>query len=286
MRFIDIKFSQRNAKPGDCISGVVVVETDKAFECNRVILKLKGKERTEMGSGDSRITDDVIHLQGKIELCEATEIPIGKSEFPFKFKLDNELPPTYSGYGGFIEYSAEAVVEMDWAIDPKMTRRFRVLPIQPAYIPEADGYNPMNKDLDVLHVELLSDILRMKQGLPVRFMVDEHSRVNGVRLEIRRKEHIKCRSRNGTHDVVITKKFIPLTTGDFHRWREEIMGKGWQRVPFESKLVRTSYFLKVVLEMKWELDPNVSFKIRISGEKPEETVNDILESIELDLGFI
>lgn len=285
MRCVDIKFSQRNAVPGDNISGMVVLETDKNFECNRIILKLRGKERTQMGSGDTRIIDEVIHLQGKIDLCETTEIPVGKSEFPFNFKLDKGLPPTYSGYGSSIEYSAEAVVEMDWAIDPKMKRRFRVLPIQPPYIPETDGYNPKNKDLDVLHIELLSDILRMKQGILIRFMVEEHSRVNGVRLEIRRREHIKCRSREATHDVTITKKFIPLTYGDFHRWREETVGKGWRRVPFKSKLVGTSYILKVVLEMKWELDPHVSFEIKISGEKPEETFDDILDSIALDLEF-
>ena len=121
MRSVDIKFSQRNAEPGGTISGVVVVETDKTFECNRVVLKVKGKERTEIGSGDSKIVDEHYHVKGKIELSEATEIPFGKSEFPFKFKLDEGLPPTFSGYNGWIEYSVEAVVEMDWTIDPKIT---------------------------------------------------------------------------------------------------------------------------------------------------------------------
>lgn len=285
MRFVDIKFSQRNAQPGDSISGVVVVETDKTFECNRVILKVKGKERIKMGSGDSEITDEYSHLQGKIILCEATEIPFGKSEFPFKFKLNAELPPTYSGYYGWVEYTVEAVVEMDWTIDPKMTRRFRVLPIQPAYLPGSDGYNPMNKDTDELHVELQSDVLRMKQGIPVRFMVDEHSRVKGVRLEIRRKEYAKCRRRKRNHSVTIATKIIPLSTRDFHRWKEEVLGKNWRRVPIQSKLLRTEYFLKVVLEMKWELDPFVTFQLKISGENPEEEVEDIFEAIAIDLGF-
>lgn len=285
MRFVDIKFSQRNAQPGGRISGVVVVETDETFECNRVILKVKGKERTEMGSGDSKITDEHVRIRGKIILSEATEIPYGKTEFPFEFKLKEELPPTYSGYYGWIEYSVEAVVEMDWTIDPKMTRRFRVLPFQPEYIPEIDGYNPMNKDTNVMHVELQSDVLRMRQGIPVRFMVDDHSRVNGVRLEVRKREYAKCRSSKRTHDVTVKKKFIPLSTRDFHRWKEEIVGEGWRRVPFKSKLMRTGYILRVVLEMNWELDPFVTYKIKISGEKPEDEVGDILDAIAMDLGF-
>jgi len=285
MRSVDIKFSQRNAQPGGIISGVVVVETDKTFECNRIILKVKGKERTEMGSGDSRIVDEHYHVKGKIELSEATEIPFGKTEFPFKFKLDERLPPTYSGYYGWIEYSVEAVVEMDWSVDPKITRRFRVLPFPPAYLPAPDGYDPLNKDKDILHVELLSNILRMKHGVSVRFMVEEHSRVNGVRLELRRRETARCQRSERTHDVTIRKKFILITFREFDRWREATIGEGWRRVPFQSKLIETFYFLKVVLEMRWEHDPFVRYRLKISDEKPEEDVEDIFADFALDLGF-
>ncbi len=285
MRFVDIKFSQRNARPGDSISGVVVVETDKTFECNRVILRVKGKERTEVGSGDSKITDERGHLSGKITLSEAKEIPFGKTEFPFKFKLKEGLPPTYSGYNGWVEYSVEAVVEMDWTIDPKMKRRFRVIPIQPAYLPEIDGYNPLNKDVGSLHVELLSDVLRLRKGIPVRFMVEEHSRVNGVRIEIRRREYARCRSSKRTHDVTVATEFIPLSTNDFNRWKDALVGANWRRVPFKSKLLRTAYLLRVVLEMRWELDPFVTFRLKVSGEKTEEEIEDIFDAIAIDLGF-
>ena len=285
MRFVDIKFSQRSALPGECISGVVVVQTDKTFECNRVVLKIKGKEHTSMGSGDSQISDDYYHVKGKIMLSDATEIPYGKTEFPFKFKLNDGLPPTYSGYYGYIEYTVQAVVEVDWAVDPTMMRRFRVLPFHPAFIPEVDGYNPLNKETNVMHVELPSNVLRIKQGIPVRFMVEEHSRVTGVRVEIRRREKAKCRSSRGTHDTTIVSKFFRLSFHDFHRWKEEVVGKGWQRAPFKSKLHNTVYFLKVVLEMKWELDPFVQYGLKVSGEKPEEEVKDILDAIAFDLGF-
>ena len=63
------------------------------------------------------------------------------------------------------------------------------------------------------------------------------------------------------------------------------MGTGWRRVPFRSKLLRTSYSLKVVLEMKWEIDPFVTCRIKISGERPEDEVEDILDAIAIDLGF-
>ena len=285
MRFVDIKFSEREARPGGTISGIVVVDTDKAFECNRVILKIKGKEKTELGSGDSRITDEVVLLDGKKALCEALEVPCGRSEFPFEFTLKEGLPPTYSGYSGWIEYSVEAVVEMNWTPDPKVTRRFRVLPIHPEYIPDVDGYNPVNKDQDRLHIELQSDILRLNKGIPVRFMIEEHSRINGVRLEVRWAESVKCGSSRSTHDVTSKSKFIPLSPEDFHRWQEEIIGEGWRRVPFKSKLIATSYFLKIVLEMRWALDPFVNIPLRISGEKHVEEDEDLFDAIAYDLGF-
>ena len=285
MRFVDIKFSEREARPGGIISGVVVIDATKAFECNKVILKIKGKEKTELGSGDTRITDEVVHVDGKMTLCEAMEIPCGRSELPFKFTLDEGLPPTYSGNSGWIGYSVEAVVEMSWTLDPKMTRQFTVLPVHLEYISEPDGYSPINKDENKLHIELQSDILRINKGIPVRFMVEEHSRVNGVRLELRRSESVLCANSKSTHDDTLKRKFIPLSSEDFHCWQEEIVGEGWRRVPLKSKLIATTYFLKVVLEMRWELDPFVNIPVRISGEKSDEDADDIFDSIAYDLGF-
>ncbi|MFW9787658.1 MAG: hypothetical protein ACFFE2_11420 [Candidatus Thorarchaeota archaeon] len=285
MRYVNIKFSERNAYPGGVISGIVIVQTDSSFDCNRIILKVKGKERTEMGSGDSKISDEFIHASGWMVLSDATRVRAGTSEFPFRFQLDEDLPPTYSGYNGWIEYSVEAVVEMDWAIDPKTTRRFRVLPTPPNYIPDKDGYDPKNKKSGILSVELLSNVVRMQQGIPVRFMVEEHSRVNGVRLEIRRQEYVRCRGRKHTHDVTIKRKFIPLSDRDFDRWKEEVVGEGWRRVPFSSRLLSTSYFLRIVLEMRWEIDPFVTFQLKVSGETPKEEVEDVLDSLAFDFGF-
>jgi hypothetical protein len=285
MRFVDIKFSEREARPGGIISGVVVIDATKAFECNRVILKIKGKEKTELGSGDTRITDEVVHVDGKMTLCEAVEIPCGKSEFPFKFTLEEGLPPTYSGNSGWIGYSVEAVVEMSWTLDPKMTRQFNVLPVHPEYIPEPDGYNPLNKDEDKFHVELQSDILRINKGIPISFMVEEHSRVNGVRLELRRSESVKCGGREDTHQDTLKRRFIPFSPEDFNRWQEEIFGEGWRQVPFKSKLIATTYFLKVVLEKRWEFDPYVNIPVRISGEKQVKEDEDLFDAISYDLGF-
>lgn len=285
MRFIDIKFSQRNAVPGGIIKGVVVVQADYSFDCNCVILKIKGREKTEMGSGENGVMEDYIHATGALVLSEATTIPRGTTEFPFGFVLDENLPPTYSGYYGWIEYEVEAVVEMDWRVDPKMTRRFRVLPFHPTYIPELEGYNPKKKKTDVLHVELPSDILRMRAGIPIQFLVEEKPRVTGVRIEIIRRESAMCRRRKSNHDTTISRKFIPLSSQDYNRWNEVIVGADWRRVPFKSKLMATSYYLKIVLELKWASDPFVTFKIKISGEKPEEKAEDIFDDLAIDLGF-
>jgi hypothetical protein len=238
-----------------------------------------------MGSGDSSISDEYMHARGEMFLSDATTILRGKTEFPFAFELDTNLPPTFSGYYGWIEYSVEAVVEVDWSIDPKMTRRFKVLPFHPEYIPEVDGYNPKNMKKNELHLELPSDVLRVRKGIPVRFMVEEHSRVTGVRVELRRREHAKCQGRTGNNDETISRKFVPSTPQFFDRWHEVVVGENWRRIPFRSKLMHTAYYLKVVLEMTWEIDPFVTYKLRVSGEQPEEEVDDIFEDIAMDFGF-
>ena len=37
--------------------------------------------------------------------------------------------------------------------------------------------------------------------------------------------------------------------------------------------------------MKWDFDPDVTYQIKVSGEKTEEDAEDILDSISFDLGF-
>jgi hypothetical protein len=116
-------------------------------------------------------------------------------------------------------------------------------------------------------------------------MVEEHTRVNGVRLELRRRETVRCQGRESTHDVTIKEKFIPITFREFDRWREETIGEGWRRIPFQSELIETFYFLKVTLEMRWEFDPFVRYRLKISGEILEEEVEDLFTNLVFDLGF-
>ena len=56
-------------------------------------------------------------------------------------------------------------------------------------------------------------------------------------------------------------------------------------MPFQSKLIETFYFLKVILEKRWEIDPFVRYRLKISDEKPEEDAEDIFADLVFDLGF-
>lgn len=283
MRSVDIKFDNSRVLPGETLTGNVVVRTDKEFVCNRVVLKVVSKERTEVGSGDNRRTDEKLLISRVFRISEGRTIPEGISSFPFLFYLPRKLPPTYKGYFGYIEHTVEGVVEVDWAIDPKMKEEYQVIQQRPPHIPETIDTAVISKTNNGLHVQLNEDCVRMDTGILVRFKVDDKNRMRRLRFEIRKREDAKCSWSNVDHSIVVRRKFSTLNQDDWGRWKEIRIGENWREyIPFKSELYRISYHLKVTLEIDFGRDPDIKIPLLISDCAPEE---DVLEEIALDLGI-
>ena len=286
MRSVEIWLENRRVLPGDTLAGKVFIKTNNAFDCNRVVLKLKSEERTECGSGDSRHVEKRTILSRVFRICEGMTVPEGVTQIPFSYKLPKGLPPTYRGGSGNITHSIEAVVEVDWAIDPKCKLQYRVVQQKPPYIQFATDTRAWSKENKELHVRLDDNVLRLDKGIRVHFQVDQRERMNRVRLDIRKSEKYECGWGNKSQDWNIRTKYFELRDGDWGRWKELVIGENWQyHLPFTSQLYRISYYLKVTLEISWDFDRSLTFPLRFSDVAPEEPKSDILDEIAMDLGM-
>ncbi len=269
--------------PGDAFEGKVIITTDKPFDCNRVVLKIRGKEHTECNSGENRLSEDRSTIGKVYRIKEGCTLPEGTTTIPFSIQLPKNLPPTYIGYYGYINYNAEAVVEVDWAIDPKYKVTFQVMQKMPPIIEKTDRLEPSTLSEDELQIELEEDVLRLSSGIKVRFRVKERGRVRGVRCEIIRHESISCRGLSPNHDGTMVRKFFEIGYNEFDRWLEMNIGENWKyHLPLQSELFDVTYFLKVTLDVGLAIDPSIKYPLRLSDDVLEK---DIFEEIAIDLGF-
>jgi hypothetical protein len=284
MRDVTIYLEKNEFFSGEEVVGHVVVKTDSTFSCNRVILKIEGKEYTHYQAGKVHVSDTHPLMGEELTIWEGGNINSGDTKFEFQFKLLEELPPVYEGSFGIIDYSIEAVVEVDRALDPKQKIPLVVKNRPPEFIPEQSDQLPIRKEDEHIQAEIPTDIVRPRKGFVVRFLVKERSRIKGVRLDIIRQEDAICQRRELDSKKELYQKQIPISYNEYGTWIEETIHEDWLTyIPFEGKLIKTSLLLKVVLEIGLAMDPEIWFPLRLSGEKGKD--DDQFDVIEMDLGW-
>ncbi|MFW9963534.1 MAG: hypothetical protein ACFFCX_08225 [Candidatus Sifarchaeia archaeon] len=284
MREVTIYTEKDQYLPGDKISGHILVSTDKPFTCNRIMLKIRGKEYTHYQAGKVHVSETNDLLNEEINIWEGGDIQSGDSRFEFEFMLPEDIPPVHKGVFGVIDYSIEAVAEVDRALDPKSKRDLRIGTFPPPYIPEPLDQAPLREEKENLQAEIPTDIIRPNREFVVRFMVGERSRIKGVRLDIAQREDVSCQGRSLNSMKLVREKHIPITYNDYERWIEETLFEDWNTLlPFEGKLIKSSIVLKVVLEIGLSLDPSIELPLKLSGEEKTEDIQ--FESIDLDFGW-
>ena len=281
MRNVSVHLDTNSVLPGQTLSGQVTIRTSKPFECNRVVLKIIGRERTERSAGETNAVEEYHHLNEVLRISEKGMIAEGVSRSPFSFDLPSSLPPSYHGVFGTIEYSVRSVVEVKRALDPMSEEPFYVSQGGSPSPTEIFDVRRLNQRSGHLHVKLDSNAIWLNRGISVRFMVRKRSRVRGVRFEIFKKEETLCEHHTTDSQESMASEFCPVSSGDFDSWKEVQVGESLTcRLPFRGRLISLSYFLKVSLDVSLALDPDVVIPLRFSQEAP---VDDVLDEIERDL---
>ena len=134
-------------RPGENITGHVVVDLSKPTKINRVCLEACGRAsvRFYIRHNDKTDTysDEIVYLNNHLTLWDKNsygsqkEIPVGRSQYPFSITIPYNVPPSIKVSHGKIEYYVKAKLDIPWAIDKHSTIEFTVAcPIDFNYFPQ------------------------------------------------------------------------------------------------------------------------------------------------------
>lgn len=283
MRQISIHTERNRYSPGERVIGYAVVSTSKEFDCNRIALRVEGKEYTHYQAGKAHVSETHEVLRKDMTISDGGIVSSGDTTVEFEFELPENIPPTHVGFRGSIQYTLEAVAEISRAKDTKSKSNLIVTSRPPLYIPEPGPESPpIRREKEQLLVELPTDIVRPNRDFDVRVCVRERPRVKGVRIEIHRREDVVCRGNKLNSTILVMNKQIPIGYSDFDRWVDEAVRFDLSTViPFVAKLIKTSLVLKVIMEVGLAIDPSLEIPLKVSGKKTKEEADS--DSIEMDL---
>ena len=110
---------EREIKVGGNHHANVVVDADREVSIEWLRIDLQGNERGSIGSGDHKTTKSWRFLNLRAELSGARTIPVGRTEFPVRFDIPSDVPPSFRGRSAWTEYSAEVRASISWWPDAK-----------------------------------------------------------------------------------------------------------------------------------------------------------------------
>jgi len=267
MQDIHIVTDRESYYPGDTINGQVVFVCDECLDTNRVTATLICAERTAVthGSGKSQHThsDTFEHIRETQELMPKVTIQVGETRLDFSFTLSPDLPGSYHGMHGRIEYSIGAKAELSRRLDKKATAILLVeLPV-PSVTPAEQSGSIMRDETEAFRVEVLNDVIEPSKYLPIRFMLLRESNFRGLRLEIVHREFVWPDNQKTTTENIMAWVSVPKEEMHYESWQEVAIQLP-DRVPttFLSRLIETSCHLKATLDIPWSLDKTVYLPLR------------------------
>jgi hypothetical protein len=285
MRKISLNLEKKTYFPGDRIEGSVTVSADEYFECNRVVLSLRGQERSRVvrGSGKHRhvYLEKTHHIDEQIELVGSTGMQAGETNFPFSFVLPRNIPGSFQGTYGKIWYKLDAKVEISWATDPKAGQEIAIVTEQ-----ETPDEQSVNANLDengarLLSIQLPSDMIRLGRNYPIKLMVGSEAKIRGVRIELVYHEFVSPKGRKATRKQKLAKLFLEELELPRQVWIDATIGtQGEWLLPFKSELIETYYKLKVTLDIAWRIDKTIWIPLKITHKLSQNDEKD-----QFDFGF-
>jgi Arrestin (or S-antigen), N-terminal domain len=179
MSSLEMRLDRRTVRPGEAVSGTVILELKEPLRARGVRVRLRGEEYTHVPYGRSTvydrrpILDHEIVLTGNARFASFEEglvdawnvllnrleyeaIPSGIHEYPFSFPLPADAPPSYDGNCAEVEYRLAASVDVPVWLDLRAQFDLRVAPPanspgnSPAAIvryPPPEGVPPIWEDL-------------------------------------------------------------------------------------------------------------------------------------------
>jgi hypothetical protein len=268
LRDVEIVTTKNQYLAGETVEGQVIVKCNKEFEYNAIHLTFTGRERTEIvvSNGDSSTTykDERVYFTNRQDFEGKGVMAVGETYFPFQFRLPNDVPCSYSGKCGWIEYTLKGVVEVTLARDP--TRQIAIEVRQPMKDcrPQFQSKSVGEEDYPVLDVEVEEDSVYLGDPIRLRFRVVPDVKIRGVRAELQAEEYSVAKRQKRKTRQKLGERFIDEREVGRGLWMNvELETDDSMPVSFDREIVRNETSVKVTLDIPWKPDTWVVIPVRL-----------------------
>ncbi len=123
---------EREITVGGTHQASVVVDAKREVPIEWLRINLCGIERGTIGSGEHKTRKSWTFLNLRAELSGPKTLPVGRSEFPVRFDIPADVPPSFRGRAASTEYTADVRASIAWWPDAKESFEVHVIiPWQP-----------------------------------------------------------------------------------------------------------------------------------------------------------
>jgi hypothetical protein len=265
---MNITTNQDFYRPGDSVEGELAIFSNDEFNYNAIHLTFAGREHTRIvvshGKTSSVYTDERVYFSQRIDVENEGQMSIEGMQFPFHFVFPDNIPSSYEGTNGWIEYTLTAIIERSWARDPKKqvalaVKNFETMPpseFLQDYI-ENDGHS-------ILDVELEKDTVPLGSVVALRFRVAQDVKIRGVRIELQAEEEAKTEHYNRAHTYTLAKKYLEESTFDRDLWVDVSINTD-ENMPsyFSREILSNMTSIKATLDIPRARDKSLLIPIKL-----------------------
>jgi len=285
LREIKLYLERLEYNAGDTITGTAEIVCDKEFSFNEMYVELKGREHTwvtrHIGKQSYTYTEEYFHVNEKFELMPSGNIQSGEIRVPFSFTLPEDVPTSYKGTRGFIEYTLEGKIEVSWARDPKHKIGLMISGSSSPISPSTETKSELEDGVPQIDAVLENNEIYPGDILRVRYRIERQDKMRGVRIDVETTENVTADG----YGAETSKKYLEVFIDEDQilrgSWREiEIQTPQDLPITYDGPLVKLENNLKVVIDIPWGLDKNVVFPLTVRNKQSDS--NDLFGDSSID----
>jgi len=265
LRKITIYTEKTDYIAGDTVSGTVEIICDKDFNFNAMYISFEGREHTtvtkQVGKQTYTYTEEHFHTSERIDIMEPGSMQSGDIRVPFSFKIPDDVPSSYDGNRGEIEYTLNAKIEISWARDPKDEV---LLCVRGAGVtnPQSERASKMDDGVSVLDVELENNEVCLGDPIRFKYRIDRDVKMRGVRIDFDATEIAIAQGNKSTRHQKLYSQFFEEDRIHRGSWIDaEIPTNSEMPVSYEGPLITVIPTLKVVIDIALRFDKQVKIPI-------------------------
>lgn len=286
---IEIMTNQSIYSSGDQVEGEVRVTSDDEFKYNAIHLTFIGREHTRIvvshGKTTSVHTDERVYFSQRIDAAGEGTMSSDGYSFPFQFTIPENVPSSYKGVHGWIEYKLIGVIERAWSIDPK--REIQIEVRNSEKMPSSQSQHAFieDKGYEILSVEVEDDTVALGDEIRVRMRLEQDTKMRGVRVEIIAEEEACTKHYNRSITTTLAEEFTERIGIQPGLWKDAILSTN-ESMPytFSKEILFNRTYLKVTLDIPWRRDKSITIPMTL-GHFSRATKDEPTKSLDFDWGL-